>query len=83
MQGNFNLLALAILLMESYIGESFEKQQKKTSGQSAEDPRGTSSADAEDEAVARLLTLSKASKWVNDIQDELSEAYLRAVRYCI
>jgi hypothetical protein len=73
MQGNFSLLALAILLIELCRGESFEKQQRKQAVR-AQKTRGThNSADAEDEAVARLLTLSKASKGVNDVQDELSE----------
>jgi hypothetical protein len=51
-------------------------QQKKARGQSAKDPRSDNSAEP------RLFTLSKASKWVNDLQDGLSEAYLRAVRHC-
>lgn len=67
MPGNFSLLALAILLMDLSTGQSFEMQQKKTSGQSAEDPRSANTAGVEDEAVTRLLTLSKVSKWMIDI----------------
>jgi hypothetical protein len=73
MPGNFSLLALAILLMELYTGESFAKQQKKTSGQSAGDLQNAKLVHAGDDALSRLLTLSEASKWVNDIQNDPSE----------
>lgn len=74
---NYSLLSLGILLLELSTGQSFEQHQSRNKG------KQIARAEPPQESVERLMKLSEASKWLNAVQDDLSDGFLLAIRHCI
>lgn len=72
--GNPSLLALGILLLELYTGQTFEQCCPKTS---------TGNGLCLDDYYKQLHNLDAASKWLSAAQEDLSAGYTTAVLHCI
>ncbi|KAI9764814.1 MAG: hypothetical protein M1839_005706 [Geoglossum umbratile] len=71
--GNPSLLALGIILLELYTGQTFEQCCSKTSAEISP---------CLDDYYKQLHNLDAASKWLNAAQEDLSAGYMGAVLHC-